>query len=93
MKNIVLLSSLILLLMSCTLFSPCVVIVKNQSDYSIRVSNDQNSAVISIAKNKRDHFEVLPGKITVYIETSGITSSRKVMANYLENIEIIYDVK
>lgn len=93
MKNYILLSLLILLLPSCTLFSPCVVIVKNQSNYSIRVSNSQNSAVVSVAKNKKDHFEVLPGQITVYIETSGITSSREITANYLENIEIMYDVK
>lgn len=93
MKNYILLSLLILLLPSCTLFSPCVVIVKNQSNYSIRVSNSQNSAVVSVAKNKKDHFEVLPGHITVYIETSGITSSREITANYLENIEIMYDVK
>lgn len=93
MKNIILLALLTFLLLSCTLFSPSVVIVKNQSDYSIRVSNDQNFAVVSIAKNKRDHFEVLPGEITIYIETAGITSSHKITANYLENIEIIYDVK
>lgn len=93
MRNVILLTLLLLLLSSCTLFSPCVVIVKNRSDYSICVSNDQNSTVLSIGKNKRNHFEILPGEVTVSIETSGIIFSRKITANYLENIEIIFDTK
>lgn len=93
MRNVMLIALLLLPLSSCTLFSPCVIIVKNQSDYSICVSNDRNSAVLSIGKNKRDHFEVLPGDVTVYVETSGITFSRRITANYLENTEIIFDTK
>ncbi len=93
MKKNILFIGLISLLSSCTFFSPCVIIVKNQSDYSISVSNNQNSKVLSIDKGKKDNFEVFPGEITVYIQTSGSTSSRKITADYLENIEIIYDTE
>lgn len=93
MKKNILLCLLVLQLSSCSLFSPSVIIVKNQSDYSINVSNDQNEKVVSIGKNKKDHFEVLPGEITISIEVSGIASSRKITVDYLENVEIIYDVK
>lgn len=93
MKKNILLCLLVLQLSSCSLFSPSVIIVKNQSDYSINVSNDQNEKIVSIGKNKKDHFEVLPGEITISIEVSGITSSRKITVDYLENVEIIYDVK
>jgi hypothetical protein len=93
MKKYILFTLSILLFSSCSLFSPSVITIKNQSDYSVKVSNNQNSVILAIPPNKKDHFEILPGEITINIETSAITSSRKITVDYLENIEIIYNLE
>ena len=93
MKKYILFTLSILLLSSCSFFSPSVIVIKNQSDYSIKVSNNQNSVTLTIAPNKKDHFEILPGEVTINIETSAVASSQKITVDYLENIEIIYNLE
>ncbi len=86
----------LLLLSSCTLFSPSTLIVRNDSDYDIEVKYSRGLKSESFIENgKGDYTEVYPGDMSVIVEIKEIGFSRreKLSVKSMENLTYSFSLK
>lgn len=87
--------AMILVVNSCTLFSPSTLIVQNNSDYNIEVKYSRGLKSESFIENgKGDYTEVYPGDMFIVIEIKelGFSRKEKLSVKSMENLSYSFSL-
>lgn len=83
-------------IISCNIFEPSYLLVKNSSDYDIRACCIQTqSKEIKIERKKSDYFLVYPGecKLEIYIKELDLKKDYQLYFSYHEKKEFSFNLK
>ncbi len=87
--------ALIVFALSCNFLQPSYLLIKNESDYRIKVTcNKAENKNLILEKNKRDYFLIYPDNIDliIYIYELDMVKNYRINMNYQEKKEFLFKV-